>query len=311
MSTSPPPHWFLIRNPSASSGKGEKHWPRIQQMLEQAGISFTENATIEPGHATALCVEAISNGARFILALGGDGTINEVANGILSQDVVPSKDITLAQIPIGTGNDWGRTLGIPKDYSKAIAAVQGGKTILQDVGKVHFQEGNSPTERFFVNIAGMGFDAEVGKVANKKKAEGKGGITGYVSTLVHCLRHHKAQALTFSIDGKTIAKVNAFSLVVGICNYNGGGMKQCPNAIIDDGLLDLTMIEDIAKLKVIRNIPNLFTGKFVRNKEVSLYQGKEVLVEGENILLETDGEVIGYGPARFVIEEKRLKVVVQ
>lgn len=302
--------WTVIRNPKASAGKGARHWPKIENLLRAAQIEFVDHETQHPRHAIALTREAIAAGARRFIAVGGDGTVNEVANGILNQDIVDSKDILLTQIPIGTGNDWGRTVGIPANHKKAIAVIQAGQTLLQDVGLVEWEQDGQPMQRYFVNMAGMGYNAFVGQVANDNKAAGKGGIMGYVSALLSCLMKFQATDVSFEIDGTSHATRKVFSLVVGICKYNGGGMKQCPDAVYDDGLLDVTIVNNISKPAVIRNVPRLFTGKFVKHKAVEQHRGARIALQTDpEYMLEVDGENIGKGSATFSVEPKRLCVI--
>jgi len=302
------PHWTLIRNPKAASGKANAAWLRIQPLLSSHGIQYSVLETQSPGHATRLAREAIERGARHLVAVGGDGTVNEVANGILVQSAVPSSSIVLGQIPVGSGKDWGRTVGIPSRYDAAVSVLKQGKDIVQDVGSVHFTHKGQDKSRYFVNIAGMGFDAFVGEVANRKKAAGKGGIMGYISALLTSLKQYKSLPAAYTVDGDTHAKTMVFSLVAGICQYNGGGMKQCPDALIDDGLLDLTLIRDLPKWKVIRHIPGLFTGKFVKDKVVFQAQGKIILIESPEMMIEVDGENIGTGSCTFQAHPKMLTV---
>lgn len=300
--------WSVILNPKASSGKCAKHWPQIKGLLEKHGLEFEVHRTEYPQHAIELSREAVKGGARFLLAVGGDGTVNEVVNGLLTQDVVDSSEVVISQIPVGTGNDWGRTVGIPKSYEDAVKVLNSGKTIVQDVGYVDYTDNDKEVRRYYANIGGLGFQAFVGLTANARKAEGKGGIMGYVNALVSSLIKYKAQPARYFVDGIEKGNTEVFSVAVGICQYNGGGMKQCPDAIYDDGLLDLTMIHNLSKGKVLRNVPNLFTGKFVRNKEVFQFRGKEIRIESEELLLEVDGENIGKGTAVFGIEAGKLKV---
>lgn len=302
--------WTIIRNPRAASGKGERAWPDVAQQLAAAGIEFEDQVTQHEGHAIELARQAVLGGARQILAVGGDGTAHEVANGILDQDAVKSLDVTLAQIPIGTGNDWGRTMGIPSKIPAVIAALTNGEERIQDVGRVDFDQ--SGAHRYFINVGGMGYDGLVTEVANERKARGKGGIMGYVGALLGSLVRYESVDMSLQTEEGEIIQDKIFSLSVGIGNYNGGGMKQCPKALTDDGLLDITVIGDISKWTVLRNVPNLFSGKFVRNPAVSLLRSRllHVTADAENPI-ELDGESIGKGSCVFSCEPKRLRVRVQ
>jgi diacylglycerol kinase (ATP) len=303
--------WTVIHNPKSCSGKGAKHWPEIEAILKREGIVYEVVRTEYAGHAIPLTEELVRNGARNLVAVGGDGTVNEVVNGIFRQEVVPSSEILLTQIPIGTGNDWRRTVGIPKDYAGCVRVLKGWREVRQDVGVVEFREQSAEISvRYFVNVAGMGFEAAVGLKANADKAAGKGGgVLGYIPALVGTLLSYACTEAGFEVDGKVLSRRAFYSMAIGICNYNGGGMKQCPDAIIDDGLLDLTLINCLSKAAVVVNVPRLFNGKFVRSKHVEQHRGAVIAVDcGPETLLEVDGENIGRGAARFSVLPRALRV---
>ncbi|MBP8074283.1 MAG: diacylglycerol kinase family lipid kinase [Bacteroidia bacterium] len=302
-------HWTLIHNPRSCSGKGAKHWPEIEKLLQAASIDFEVLKTEYAGHAIVLTKDAIARGARNLVAVGGDGTVNEVLNGIFQQASVPSTDIVLTQIPIGTGNDWRRTVGIPKDYASCVKLLSNWQEIRQDVGVVEWETDQGTQRRYFDNVAGMGFEAAVGIKANADKAAGKGGILGYIPALVGILFRYKMTSAAFVVDGKQLPARNFFTLAVGICKFNGGGMQQCPGALLDDGLFDLTVINELPKWKVIWNFPGIFTGKFVRISHVEQHRCSSLAVTtGTETLLEVDGENIGQGTAKFSILPKALRV---
>lgn len=304
-------HWTVIFNPAAASKRAQRHWKKVYQILKEEEIPFEFHETQAPRHAIKLTQEAISRGDRKIIAVGGDGTLNEIATGILSQEKVDPLDIKLGQIPIGTGNDWGRTMGIPSDYRAAVKVIREEKTFIQDVGVVSFKEEGKRSQRYFINMAGMGFDAFVGINANTRKAKGRGGAFGYVGVLLKSLIRYQATPTRWYVDGES-HESKVFSLVVAIGKYSGGGMMQAPPAIPDDGLLDMTVIKDLSKWTVVRNIRNLFTGTFVKNKAVVQFTGTEIRVASQPAnLLEVDGDNIGTGPAEFSILPKALQVVVR
>jgi diacylglycerol kinase (ATP) len=301
--------WTVIQNPKSCSGKGARHWPEIEGLLREAGVEFALKVTEYAGHATVLAEEAVRGGARHILAVGGDGTVNEVVNGIMRQDAVPSTAVVVTQVPIGTGNDWPRTLGIPKDYAACVRILKQWREVRQDVGVVEWQADGKVQRRYFVNVAGMGFEAMVGLKANADKAAGKGGVLGYIPALVGTLMRYTCTEAGFHVDGKALPRRAFFSLAIGICKYNGGGMKQCPDAVIDDGLLDLTLINRLPKAAVVANFPRLFNGRFVRSRYVEQHRGAVIAVEtGEETFIEVDGENIGQGAARFYVIPRALRV---
>ena len=304
--------WLIIRNPNAAGGKSMRLWPSIREKLLSEGLDFEDVCTSKPMEAIDLTREAIAKGYRKIAAMGGDGTVNEVVNGIMSQSYCDSKEILFTQIPIGTGNDWSRTMGIPKNFKALAHFMKSAGEDYQDIGLLSWKNSKGKElQRYFVNIAGMGFDAFVGVIANKSKAEGKSGVLSYIKALLSGLYQYKVQSVNLRVDSQNKGSFDLFSLAVGICNYSGGGMKQCPDASYNDGILDLTLIEKINKWKVVFNIPGLYSGSFVKNREVHQFRGQYIEIKAnENTLLEVDGEVIGSGTAEFSLLPSVLKILV-
>jgi len=153
--------WIVIVNPKAGSGRGLKDWPIISNQMYNSNLKFTCLFTEHKYHAIELTVKAINDGFRNIVAIGGDGTIHEVVNGIFIQKAVPTTEICLAVIPAGTGNDWIRMFGISKTYSEAVQSLVEKRTVLQDVGKVSYYETSVQHTRYMANVAGLGYDAVV------------------------------------------------------------------------------------------------------------------------------------------------------
>ncbi|MDD4602453.1 MAG: diacylglycerol kinase family lipid kinase [Bacteroidales bacterium] len=303
--------WLMIVNPNAGSKKGERAWPKIYKHLEQNGFDFHCIFTEHRNHAIYLTREYIEAGYRNIAVVGGDGTLNEVLNGIFLQQVVPPHDISLGMIPVGTGNDWCRTFNIPFDYKKAIAILKQKKPFLQDVGKVSYFKKEGFQTRFFMNIAGMGYDALVAQKTNQLKEKGKGSVLAYFYFVFAGLFQYKFMEGVIDIDGKTVFKGDFFSMNIGICKFNGGGMKQVPNAIPDDGLMDVTLIKKANKFLVLRYARKLFDGTLVNLPIVLSFRGKEIRIRStEKIFLEADGESLGHSPFIYEIIPRCLKVII-
>jgi diacylglycerol kinase family enzyme len=167
--------WLVIVNPNAGNGKGKKDWEKISDLLKNKGLAFAVKFTERKGHAIHFTIEGISAGYRKIITVGGDGTLNEVVNGAFISKACPTAEISLALIPVGTGNDWGRMFGIPLDHEKAINIIIENKVLLHDVGLVSYFEGSRKKERYFINIAGLGFESVVVKRTNHQKDNGHGG----------------------------------------------------------------------------------------------------------------------------------------
>jgi len=307
----PPDKWLIIVNPNAGVKKGVRDWPLISRLLNSAGISHLCVLTEHRNHANQLAGEFILEGYRNIAVVGGDGTMNEVVNGIFLQKHVAPAEITLGMIPVGTGNDWCRTFGIPFDYREAIGILKKGKTFLQDVGQISYFRNQDPVQRYFINIAGMGYDALVAKKTNISKEQGRGGPLTYLFFVFSSLFQYKFIEAVIDVDDQQVFKGEMFSMNVGICKYNGGGMMQVPAAVPDDGLFDVTLIKKTSKWMVVRYANKLYDGTLIDLSFISTFRGKSIRIRSVGkIYLEADGESLGHSPFVYEILPRSLKVVV-
>jgi YegS/Rv2252/BmrU family lipid kinase len=306
-----PDKWFVIVNPNAGNRKGEHDWKGITRLLAKAGIDYMSYFTEHRGHAMDLTRKYIHAGFRKFIVIGGDGTFNEVVNGIFTQKVADPSRMVLAIIPVGTGNDWCRMFGIPDDYAKAIDVIVQDRRFVQDTGVLQYTGVNGmPEKRYFVNIAGMGFDAMVAEKTNRDKDLGKGNPLSYFVNIFTSLFSYKPTRTKITLNERVIDQ-EVFSMTAAIGRYNGGGMKQAPNADPDDGLFDLTIIRKIGKFKVIRNVLKLLDGSYVRLPEVSSFKTSSVRIDSNPpIHAEVDGESLGHSPFIFSILPKSLQVII-
>ena len=301
--------WFIIVNPNAGNGKGKKDWERISGLFEKENISVRARFTEKKGQAIEFTRDAIEDGFRQVISVGGDGTLNEVVNGIFSQDKIPPGQVTIGMIPVGTGNDWGRMFGIPTVYEGAVKVIREKKTILHDVGIVSYYSGSEQQKRYFINIAGLGFEALVVKKTNKQKDKGKSNQALYFYNLMSSLLSYKITRAEIIIDDiRNSASI--FSINVGNGRYCGGGMRQTPDAMPDDGLLDVTVIREMGRLEIIRSLKLLYDGTILSHPKVDGYRCKNVKVTSESLLfIEADGESLGHTPAEFSIIPYGINVV--
>jgi len=303
--------WMVIVNPKAGIGRGLKDWPTISNQMNHNGLDFTCVFTEHKYHAVELTVKAINDGYRKIVAIGGDGTVNEVVNGIFIQHQVSTSDISLAVIPAGTGNDWMRMFGIPKTYSDAVLSLVTEHTILQDVGLISYHETRIKHQRYMANVAGMGFDAMVNRRFNRLKDEGRFGKRLYINSTLKELFNYRSKHFKVIVDGEIFYDGAVFSATVGVGKYNGGGMNQMPNAVIDDGLLDITVIKRVNKLGVLRHFRKLYNGNLYNYSKVMATQGKNIIIETwPESPIEIDGEAMGFSTFTFELVPKSIKVVV-
>ena len=302
--------WFVVVNPHSGGGRSAKDWPAIARLLTDAGIEYQAQFTEFQGHAIKMTEEAIQQGFKNIVAVGGDGTANEVVNGLFCQSPRVPNHFTFGMIPVGTGNDWIKTIGIPAGYREAVSALVYGKTILQDVGIARFFRENEIHKRYFINVAGMGYDAVVAAKTNRLRQKGRGQPVWYLWSLLLCLMRYKHTLVKVIVDQKELEGL-VFSLSVGIGRFNGGGMMQLPKALPDDGFYDITLIQKIGKLDVIRNIRNLYDGSFISHPKVQILRGKKISVSSKPLIsLEVDGELVGHSSVEYDIIPGSLRVVV-
>ncbi|MFZ4522487.1 MAG: diacylglycerol/lipid kinase family protein [Bacteroidales bacterium] len=310
MQSESPDRWLMIVNPNAGVKKGTRDWPKIQGLLVKEHVDFDFKLTTGRGHASEIAAEALESGRRNICVVGGDGTLNEVLNGIMLHPETETPGLLLAMIPVGTGNDWCRMFNIPFDYLKAINLLKQKKTFVQDVGRVTYYHQETKMQRYFMNVAGMGYDALVAKKTNMLKERGLGGPLTYMYFVFASLFQYRFIEAVIEVDGKPAFKGEIFSMNVGICKYNGGGMMQVPSAIPDDGLLDVTLIKKTSKWLVVRYARKLFDGSLVNLPMVETYKGENIRIRSiGKVFLETDGESLGHTPFTFDILPGRIRIV--
>jgi len=301
--------WYAIVNPNAGNGKGNKDWGRIASLFGKENIALVSVFTNSKGHAIELARNAVRDGFRRFISVGGDGTLNEVINGIFTQEYCNPGEITVGMIPVGTGNDWGRMFGIPLVYEGAVDVIRENKVMLHDIGKVTYYEGNEQHVRYFINIAGLGFESLVVKKTNKQKDKGRSSQTIYFFNLLSSLIMYRKVKCDVIIEGKKTT-YNAFSINVGNGRYCGGGMRQTPDALPDDGLFDITVIRDIGKIEVIKSLKLLYDGTILSHPKVDGYRSDRLRVESESpVYLEADGESLGHTPAEFNIIPAGINIV--
>ncbi len=309
MHTIPSGEWLVVVNPNAGKGLGEKNWNIISGLLGKYGISGSPVFTVSKNHAIQLTRESISKGYREIIVVGGDGTLNEVVNGIFLQHDCPTTDVTLAMIPVGSGNDWSKLYSIPLDYEGAIRIIRDHRTRLQDVGQVEFQKDNASVSRYFLNIAGLAFDAAVVERTNRQKEKGRMGKTQYLANLLQCLLFYNPVQTSIEIDGRLIRQY-VFTISIGIGRFSGGGMKQTPRAIPDDGRFDISIVNRISKIDIIFSLKMLYDGTILKHPKIQGFTGKHIRVDSTpHTFLEVDGESLGHTPVIFNIIPGSLKII--
>lgn len=302
---------FFIVNPNSGNSKG-RIWDEISAYLTEKNINFGCYLTKSANDAINVIPQILSQGHKNLIVLGGDGTTNEVVNGIFSQTEVPYSEICLGSIPMGTANDWNRYYGWENDYKTSIERLLKHNITKQDVGVVTFTENGERKTRYFINSIGFGFDAEIVKMTNELSHEQRGKEITYLLSLLKCLLKCKKRNVTIEVENfKFSGKVLSISIANG--KFSGGGMQQTPDAIINDGAYDISIFGDIGKFFVIRNVSRLYNGTVtqIKNKNV-------VFARTENSIkvtydcptfAETDGEIIGDSPYEISMIKGGLNVI--
>lgn len=284
----------FVVNPVAGKGRSAQIWGDISRRLQNAGARFNVYLTEKKGDGRAKAAQAVRDGAKRIVSVGGDGTMHEVVNSIHGTGV------ELAVVPTGTGNDFARTADIPLDPFEAASLALRGTAKPIDLGSV--------CGEVFVNVAGVGFDAEVANDTNNRNLIINGTITYLVSVLT-MLRRYRCAEVRLAIDGQEIRQ-RVLLVAVGNGKFYGGGMKIAPGAIIDDGLFDIVVAGDLTKFETIVTLPKVYSGRHIEHPKASLYRGKRITIESnEKLFVHADGEIVGTTPATFEVLRSALKVV--
>lgn len=289
----------VIVNPVASGGKVGKAWPQLQEILARGGLQFSAELTQYPGHATEIARQSLDAGYRYILCIGGDGTVNEVVNGLVVEGHIPP-DVVLGIIPGGTGSDFTRILGFARDPAQVCRIALGTNTRQVDIGEIRCIRDGKPMVRYFVNVAGLGFDSEVCARVNRMSKR-IGGTIPYLTGLVTTLFSYTNKDVQLTFDGQR--REGRFNSIV-ICNgqYFGGGMWIGPKAAADDGIFDIVLLKDLNKLEFLINVPRVYKGTHLDHPKVESFQAREVHVESkQRMFIQAEGELVGEAPATFRI----------
>ena len=297
----------VIVNPVAGRGATGRKWPLIKDRLELNGLGYDFEFTSGQGHAIQIAREAADQGYSFIVAVGGDGTVNEVANGILASH--NRKRATLGVINTGTGSDYIRTVGTPRDPVVACDFLARKDRFLIDVGLVEYIKNGNKERRFFINYAGTGFDSEVAEGTNRMpKLRFVSNTVPYVLSLLKTLVSYENKTINLTIDDYTrIGRV--LSVIIANGRYVGGGMKVAPTAELSDGKLDVVTINDVGKFELLKAFPRIYSGTHITHPKVDLHLACHVRVEPvERMAVSADGELLGECPATFEIVPQALAV---
>lgn len=282
---------YFIVNPHAAHGLVGKKWSTILKYLKAQGIEVNAQLTRRRWHAYYIAQDAVKRGAQLIVSVGGEGTFNEIVNGILSCTTETRNLPELAIMPIGTGTDLVRILKIPNDYRKALDVINNGRTILMDIGKIVFRTGNKVWQRYFANAFDVGLGGNVARIANNMP-KNLGGFLIFLLSSLAALISFKRNKLKVWIDKNYVD--DGLMTIVGALNgqYFGGGMHVAPMASVDDGILEFMYVKDTNIFKFIAHVlAKVYTAEHMQYQNVYHYRGKELKIECDKVcLMDIDGE---------------------
>ncbi len=299
----------VVVNPVSGNGKAGRCWPEIAKAFEDEGISIVFKFTQKPGDATAFTRSYLYEGYELIVAVGGDGTANEVINGFFEHGETINREAAAAFISTGTGSDLIRTLGTPRDFSGMVKHIARSPVRTIDLGKVKYINNRGTGETgYFINIAGLGLDGDtVARVNRASKA--MGGFLSFLWATVISLLLYCNQPMAITVDNELIYEGPVTVVVAGNGRYFGGGMNIAPRAKMDDGFFDIIILRNLSKADLLLNLPSVYKGKHINNPKILFLQGKEVKITSPgNALLNLDGEQPGKAPAEMQIMPLALNI---
>lgn len=301
-----------VVNPQSAGGRTARRWPEISRLLESRLGPVITRFTGEHGAGVAIARGLLHEGYDLIIAVGGDGTINEVANGFFDQDRLVRPEATLGILPIGTGGDFRRTLQIPTVASEAIEILATGVPALIDVGKADFHGNNGqPASRYFVNLLSFGMGGHV--AAQSKNFMGRfGGKAAFFWATVKTFLSYRGRQVTLILDeNSTRWPFLITNVAVGNGQFHGGGMRPCPTAVPNDGVFDVTVINYAGALKLLSSISMLYSGEVYSHPKVRHFKAGKILAESASSTeIEIDGEPLGTLPLEITLLPRQLRVLV-
>jgi diacylglycerol kinase (ATP) len=301
----------FIVNPHAAAGSAAKSWPQIAALARDRLGAFQVFFTAGPGDATRLTREALSQGVETIVCVGGDGTLNEVVNGLMGEDGPIRPNVAVGFIARSTGCDLIKTVSIDRRLDRAMDIIKDGHTRIIDLGRIRYQDrrDNSSYHRYFHNIASFGLGGEVDERVNRT-TKALGGFLSFIgATLVSLLKYDKKK-IHLKVDDAFDGEVNAWNIAVANGQYHGGGMLVAPGAQVDDGLFQVTVIGDLTLPEVFLNLPKLYNGKIYEVAKVRSFVGKRVEASSDQkVLLDVDGEQIGTLPVVIEIVPRAISLI--
>lgn len=297
-------HTVFLVNPASANGSTGRRWPELARRAASAGLEGATLFSERQGHLAELAREAALGGAELLVVVGGDGSVNEVANGLAGLGRQPE----VAVVPRGTGWDFSRTFAIPRNIDDAVQVALHGDVRTVDVGRATYRawDGSDATAAF-ANVASAGMSGAIAKRANET-TKALGGKASYLWATFAVFSGWEASEIEVAVDGERRAG-RMFDVVVANGRFFGGGLEVCPDAEPDDGLFDVLTIGDVTKRDLVQTMPKMYRGRHLPHPKAELLRGSSVTVTCETALpIELDGEQPGTTPVTFEVSAAALRL---
>ena len=299
-----PSHTVFLVNPASANGSTGRRWPELARRAAAAGLDGATLFSERQGHLAELAREAALDGAELLVVVGGDGSVNEVVNGLAGLGRQPE----VAVVPRGTGWDFSRTFGIPRRIDDAVQVALEGDVRTIDLGRASYRawDGSDATA-WFANVASAGMSGAIAQRANET-TKALGGKASYLWATFAVFSGWAATEIEVAVDGERRAGP-MFDVVIANGRFFGGGLEICPEAEPDDGLFDVLTIGDVTKRDLVQTMPKMYRGTHLPHPKAELLRGSSVTVTSETPLpIELDGEQPGTTPATFEVAAGALRL---
>ncbi|MEN6312366.1 MAG: diacylglycerol kinase family protein [Acidobacteriota bacterium] len=301
----------VIVNPESNQGRTRKRWGDIREALKNFLREYKFEFTEKPLDATAITRQVIKDGTELVIGVGGDGTMNEIANGFFEDRKMINPEATLGVVPSGTGCDLTKSLNIPPGLTNALKVITEGPSVRMDVGKVRFKTPDGgDDERFFLNVADFGMGGEVVRRVNQRRLERK--ASSYVRCLVSAMAQYRSRRIHVRVDGESLPEGEYLMGAIANGRVFGKGMKIAPEARLDDGLFDNVFVRGMKFLEFCLHGWKLINGSHLSHPKISLIRGRKIEAlpaeSEEDVLLALEGEQLGRLPATFEIMPRNLAI---
>jgi YegS/Rv2252/BmrU family lipid kinase len=301
-----------IINPTAAGKLAARRWPKIDQLLRKQLGPIDTRFTQRRGDATALTYQALREGCDLIIAVGGDGTANEIVNGFYRDGKLLRPSARLGFIPIGTGGDLQRTLQVPLDLEQAVEVLATGSVLAIDIARARLTAyDGTPTDRCFINLLSLGMGGDV-SVRAKSFPRWFGGKAAFLGATLLVFLNYKGKRVRLTLDGELQPEeFLVTNIAIGNGRYHGGGMHPCPRAVMNDGLLEVTTIDHLGMFELLRDLPVLYSDNIYKHPKVRHFRARRIRAESDELTrIEVDGEALGTLPLEVEVLPEKLSVIV-